>query len=215
VWGYRENDRLGGKDPYSASKAAAEIAAGAYRETLLAAGSAVASATARGGNVIGGGDWSEDRLVPDAVRALLAQQDLVLRNPSAVRPWQHVLELCRGYLQLGRCLLDSPAAATGAWNFGPERDNEVQVGKLVGDLFGAWGPTQSQTRVEGSVLRESNQLRLDSSRARHELGWCSMLGYASTLEWTAEWYRRFHENGEQAHALVAEQIERYVKLSAT
>lgn len=215
VWGYRENDRLGGKDAYSASKAAAEMAATAYRETLLPLAGSVAIATARGGNVVGGGDWSEDRLVPDAVRALLAGEDLTLRFPNAVRPWQHVLELCRGYLQLGARLLDAPQAAAGAWNFGPERDNEVEVGRLVGDFFNAWGSERSHVRIEPSPLKESGQLRLDHSRARHELGWRPLLGYAETLDWTASWYRRFHVGGESARALVEEQIERYVYLGST
>jgi len=212
AWGYRENDRLGGKDAYSASKAAAELAAAAYRDRLLPLAGDVAVATARGGNVIGGGDWSEDRLVPDAVMALLSGADLTLRNPSAVRPWQHVLELCRGYLQLGALLLDSPAAALGAWNFGPERENEVEVGKLVTDFFEAWGPAKSRVRVEGSNLKEAGQLRLDHSRARHGLGWQPLLGYAETLSWTADWYRRYHVSGESAGALVDAQIERYVQL---
>ena len=214
VWGYRENDRLGGKDAYSASKAAAELVAAAYRQTLLPLEGRAATATARGGNVIGGGDWSEDRLVPDAVRALLSGQDLVLRNPSAVRPWQHVLELCRGYLQLGTHLLDSPAAATGAWNFGPERENEVEVGKLVGDFYSAWGHSASRIRIESSNLKEAGQLRLDHSHARHDLGWQPVLGYSATLAWTAEWYRRYHVGGEQARVLVDEQIARYVELTA-
>lgn len=214
VWGYRENDRLGGKDPYSASKAAAEIAAAAYRETLLTQGGGVAMATARGGNVVGGGDWSEDRLVPDAVMALLSGQDLTLRNPAAVRPWQHVLELCRGYMLLGARLLDSPTAAIGAWNFGPERENEVEVGRLVTDFIGAWGPSTSRVRIEDSALKEAGQLRLDHSRARLDLGWRPVLGYAATLAWTADWYRRFHVGGENAEVLVDEQIARYVQLTA-
>jgi len=213
LWGYRENDRLGGKDAYSASKAAAEIAAAAYRETLLPLAGRVAVATARGGNVVGGGDWSEDRLVPDAVRALLSRQDLTLRNPSAVRPWQHVLELCRGYLQLAMSLLESPKTAVGAWNFGPERENEVEVGKLVRDFLAAWGPATSRIDIEESGLKEAGQLRLDHSRARHELGWKPMLRYAATIDWTAEWYRRYHVQGEKARTLVEEQIERYERLS--
>ena len=214
VWGYRENDRLGGKDAYSASKAAAELAAGAYRATLLPLAGRVAMATARGGNVVGGGDWSEDRLIPDAVRALTTGHDLTLRSPGAVRPWQHVLELCRGYLQLCTRLLESPAQVAGAWNFGPERENEVPVGQIVKDFFGAWGPSTSRIHIEESGLREAGQLRLDHSRARHDLGWQPVLGYAATLEWTAQWYRRYHVGQEDARALVEEQIDRYEQLGA-
>jgi CDP-glucose 4,6-dehydratase len=212
IWGYRENDRLGGKDAYSASKAAAEMVAAAYRETLLPLAGSTAIATARGGNVIGGGDWSEDRLIPDAVRALLAGQDLTLRFPGAVRPWQHVLELCRGYMRLGARLLDAPQGLAGAWNFGPERGNEVEVGRLVHDFFAAWGPSESRVRIEPTQLKESGQLRLDHSRALHELDWQPLLGYAETLDWTASWYRRFHVGGEDARAVVEEQIARYEQL---
>jgi CDP-glucose 4,6-dehydratase len=212
VWGYREIDPLGGKDAYSASKAAAELVAAAYRDSLLPAVGNVTLATARGGNVIGGGDWAEDRVIPDVVRALLSEADITLRNPGAVRPWQHVLDLCSAYLLLGERLLDAPVTGVGAWNFGPSPENAVEVGRLVRDFLSAWGPSKASVRVDPSSLKEAGQLRLDCSRARQILGWSPVLGYRDTLEWTAEWYRRVARGGESAQDLVDEQIERFLAM---
>ena len=203
AWGYRENDRLGGKDPYSASKAAAELVAACYQQTLYATDGRVALATARGGNVVGGGDWSEDRLVPDLVRALQAGDPVVLRNPGAVRPWQHVLELVRGYLILGEQLLAGNAAT--AWNFGPGQGNEVTVERLVDSFFAAWGEHSSPVEIVPSSLAEANFLKLDNARARGELGWTPVLDFPATIALTADWYRR-HAAGERARDLVVEQI---------
>lgn len=203
AWGYRENDRLGGKDPYSASKAAAELVAACFQQTLYATDGRVALATARGGNVVGGGDWSEDRLVPDLVRALQAGDPIVLRNPGAIRPWQHVLELVRGYLMLGEQLLVGKAAT--AWNFGPGQDNEVTVERLVHGFFAAWGEHSSAVKIVPSSLAEAYFLKLDNARARGELGWTPVLDFPATIALTAEWYRRY-ASGEGARDLVVEQI---------
>lgn len=202
AWGYREDDRLGGKDPYSASKAAAELVAACYQQTLYA-GSGVALATARGGNVVGGGDWSEDRLVPDLVRSLETREKIVLRNPGAVRPWQHVLELVRGYLVLGEELLAGRGAS--AWNFGPGQGNEVTVERLVESFLAAWGEPGVPVEIVPAALPEAHFLKLDNSRARSELAWMPVLDFPATIALTAEWYRR-HAAGECAQALVAEQI---------
>jgi CDP-glucose 4,6-dehydratase len=212
VWGYRESDALGGRDPYSASKACAEFVASVYQRTLMPMSGRVAVATARGGNVVGGGDWSEDRLVPDLVRALLAEEDIVLRNPRAVRPWQHVLDLCHGYLALADRLLLSPADAVGAWNFGPDRGNEVEVGVLAKDFCRAWGSSPNRVRVEPASLKESHVLKLDSTRANVHLSWRPVLGYEQALGWTADWYRRFHVGGESARELVDRQVTEYCRL---
>jgi CDP-glucose 4,6-dehydratase len=211
-WGYREDDPLGGKDPYSASKAAADIAAQMYQATLAPLRGRMAIAVARGGNVVGGGDWSEDRLLPDVVRALCSGGDIVLRNPQSIRPWQHVLELCAGYLQLGARLLDSPQTATGAWNFGPDRDHEVEVRKLVSDFCATWD-AQTAVRIEPSGLKESGILKLDNDKAIRRLGWSPRLDYATTIEWTSSWYRRFHEHHVPASALMDEQLIAYSGMS--
>jgi CDP-glucose 4,6-dehydratase len=211
--GYREEDELGGKDPYSASKACAELVAGVYMQTLLPLDGA-ALATARGGNVVGGGDWSEDRLIPDLVRSLADSQDIVLRNPGAIRPWQHVLELCSGYLQLASCLLQDRAKAIGAWNFGPDRENEVEVEVLTKDFIKAWGRPESCVRVEPADLPEAGVLKLDNTKARQVLGWRPVLGYARTIRWTADWYSAFYEKRKSATDLVFEQIRAFEELAS-
>jgi CDP-glucose 4,6-dehydratase len=211
-WRYRENDPLGGKDPYSASKAGADIAAQMYQATLAPLLGRMAIAVARGGNVVGGGDWSEDRLLPDVVRALCSRNDIVLRNPKSIRPWQHVLELCAGYLQLGVRLLDSPQLAAGTWNFGPDRGNEVEVGKLVSDFCATWG-APAAVRMEPSGLVESGILKLDNEKAIRRLGWSPRLDYAATIAWTSNWYRRFHNEHVEAAGLVDEQIIAFSDLS--
>jgi CDP-glucose 4,6-dehydratase len=212
--GYQEDDELGGKDPYSASKACGELVAGVYMQTLFPLNGGVALATARGGNVVGGGDWSEDRLIPDIVRSFADSKNIVLRNPRAIRPWQHVLELCAGYLQLGNFLLKDPAKAVGAWNFGPDRENEVEVEVLAKDFIKALGGPQSCVRVESASLPEAGILKLDNTKAREVLGWRPILGYDRTLQWTAEWYSAFYENRKSAAALVEEQIQAFEELAS-
>ncbi|MGU3406137.1 CDP-glucose 4,6-dehydratase [Methylobacterium brachiatum] len=213
VWGYREIDPLGGEDPYSASKAAAEIVAGSYRQALLS-GSHLHLATARGGNVIGGGDWSEDRLVPDLVRAIRTRSPLVLRNPGAVRPWQHVLELLHGYLLLGERLLAADASATGAWNFGPARASEVPVRQLIDQSLKAWGGTPIPVQVEPSALSEAAILKLDAAKAEAELGWRPLLGFERTVRLTMDWYRGYCERPASARSLVETQIADYRRIAA-
>lgn len=208
VWGYRENDPLGGKDPYSASKGAAEIAAGSYMQALMPA--EIRLATARGGNVIGGGDWSEDRLVPDLARAIGEGRPVVLRNPGALRPWQHVLELVRGYLTLGAGLL-AGEALQGGWNFGPGRESEITVGDLANRFMAAWGDQVAAPIVEPSPLHEAQTLRLDISKAHALLGWRPALGIDETVRLTADWYRARAASPGAAADLTREQIAAYRK----
>jgi CDP-glucose 4,6-dehydratase len=210
VWGYRENDPLGGRDPYSASKAAAEMVAGAYRDALLPRdGAGMALATARGGNVVGGGDWAEDRLVPDIVRFVNAGAPIVLRNPKAVRPWQHVLELVGAYAVLGRRLLDEPDAAAGAWNFGPERGNAVSVAELTRRFASAYGAGDTGIEVSPSPLAEAEYLTLDTAKAAARLGWTPRLDLDATVALAAEWYRGFHRERRGAADLVGAQLAAY------
>ena len=208
VWGYRENDPLGGKDPYSASKGAAEIAAGSYMQALMPA--EIRLATARGGNVVGGGDWSEDRLVPDLARAIGEGRPVVLRNPGALRPWQHVLELVRGYLTLGAGLL-AGEALQGGWNFGPGRESEITVGDLANRFMAAWGDQVAAPIVEPSPLHEAQTLRLDISKAHALLGWRPALGIDETVRLTADWYRARAASPGAAADLTREQIAAYRK----
>jgi CDP-glucose 4,6-dehydratase len=207
IWGYREIDALGGRDPYSASKAAAEIVAASYRDALYPLEGRIRLASARAGNVIGGGDWSKDRLVPDLVRALSAGRRPVLRNPNALRPWQHVLEPLCGYLVLGQKLL-AGEPVIGAWNFGPERENEVTVAGLVERFAAAWG-VRADFEVEPATLPEAQTLRLDISKAHALLGWRPLFGVEETVQLTVDWYRQRAEAPEQAADRTRAQIAAY------
>jgi CDP-glucose 4,6-dehydratase len=207
-WGYRENDSLGGKDPYSASKAAAEIVAGSFRHTFTSSGDrALAIATARGGNIIGGGDWSANRIAPDFVRALMSGSPLVLRNPASTRPWQHVLALVHGYMVLAARLLDSPETAADAWNFGPRSTDAKTVRELVEGMAAAW--RRPEIRYAAGSFPETRFLHLDSSRARTMLGWVPPVDFAETVRLTAQWYSAFEANPGDARALCERQIGEY------
>jgi len=209
--GYREDEPLGGRDPYSSSKGCAELVARAYRDSFLAeAGVAVASA--RAGNVIGGGDWAKDRLVPDLVRSMTAGEPLFVRYPKAVRPWLHVLEPVSGYLLLARRLWEDGPRFAEAWNFAPREDAElVSVGELVARLARHWDDSVAVELHPGPHPHEHTLLRLDPSKARERLGWHARLSVAETLEWVAEWYRG-HRDGADARELTEDQIGRYQEL---
>lgn len=204
--GYRESDRLGGHDPYSASKACAELVAAAWRSSYYQVDDAPLLATARAGNVIGGGDWAEDRLVPDIVRAIGARQTVLIRNPGAIRPWQHVLEPLAGYLMLGARLLAGDRSVAEAWNFGPALGDTQPVSALCEVLCTRLGGKWRHD--EGEHPHEAAVLRLDSSHAMLKLGWAPRWTLAQTLELTADWYARA-SRGEDARALTLEQISAY------
>lgn len=205
--GYRETDRLGGHDPYSASKACAELAVAAWRASYWQSEDAPLVATARAGNVIGGGDWAEDRLIPDLVRGARTGNPAFIRNPAAVRPWQHVLEPLAGYLILGARLLSGERHLAAAWNFGPAFEDMQPVSALC-DAFcpaigGRWQADSGEHPSEAAILR------LDSSRARLELGWHPRWDLARALHATGQWYAR-HDAGDDARELMLEQIDAYV-----
>lgn len=195
--GYREDDPLGGHDPYSTSKACAELVSSCYRRSYFDAddgrGHAVQLATARAGNVVGGGDWGEDRLVPDIVRAACTGQPLRLRNPRATRPWQHVLEPLSGYLRLGQQLLHGQVSAD-AWNFGPAADATLAVGDVVARLQRAW-PALRVEADAGPHPHEAAQLALDCGKAARELGWRPVWNANTTLDRTALWYQAYARDG--------------------
>jgi len=193
VYPYRESDALGGHDPYSASKAAAELVTASYRASFLQA-QGVRVASARAGNVIGGGDWSADRLVPDCLRAFAAGQPVRLRFPQAVRPWQHVLEPLAGYLTLAERLWDGPGLESG-WNFGPEE--HATVGEVAQRLGALWGEG-ARVELEGDVSRphEAGLLRLDVSRARADLGWRPRWSLEQALRATLDWQRHYLAGGD-------------------
>jgi CDP-glucose 4,6-dehydratase len=202
VWGYRESDALGGDDPYSASKGAAELVVGAYLRSFFGVdGRGVASV--RAGNVIGGGDFAVDRILPDAVRAIQARQPLEVRNPLARRPWQHVLDPLAGYLALGAKLLENPAKYSGAWNFGPHHDDVLRVGPLVKRFFQAIGAGHSRDAC-GTGPHEANLLWLACDKAAMELDWHPVLAVGEAIDRTARWYRDVVFNGADARAACAE-----------
>jgi CDP-glucose 4,6-dehydratase len=195
---FRESDPLGGHDPYSASKACAELVSASYRASFLAQddgrGWPVALATARAGNVIGGGDWGEDRLIPDLVRAATGDVPTLIRHPGAVRPWQHVLEPLAGYLCLGQQLLEDPQAAAEAWNFGPPADGHLRVQQLIEAFAETWPAVRYA--IDGAMHpHEAAQLHLDCSKARERLRWRAVWDLPTTVRRSASWYRRQHEQG--------------------
>jgi CDP-glucose 4,6-dehydratase len=208
LWPYRENEELGGRDPYSSSKACAELVSASYRESFFA-GRGIALATARAGNVIGGGDWAENRIVPDFVRAVLAKRPLAVRNPDSTRPWQHLLEPLEGYLLLAERLTTAPELASSAWNFGPLPDAVQPVRRLVDDLVAAWGDGASWTHERVDQPHEATLLTLDSSKARHDLGWSPRLGYAQGLQLTADWYKA-HARGDDPETTTSRQIDQWI-----
>jgi CDP-glucose 4,6-dehydratase len=211
IWGYRETDELGGKDPYSASKACAELVVSSYRESILPlADHPIYLASARGGNVIGGGDWSEDRLIPDLVNALRKKKTITLRNPTATRPWQHVLELLNGYLMLGTQLSGPNAKEfASAWNFGPASSSAISVESLVYQFAQSWGNEKTNIRVIPEALPESHFLRLDASKAEAFLGWYPTLTIQESLKMTADWYKAYYQNPTKASELMTQQIKEY------
>lgn len=214
VWGYRESDPMGGRDPYSNSKGCAELVTAAFRQSYFSASATAASptmglASARAGNVIGGGDWATDRLVPDFIRAMSKGEAIRVRRPKATRPWQHVLEPLSGYLRLAERLLgqDSAEFASG-WNFGPAEADTMSVADLVQILCARWGADASFTLDEGDHPHEAMLLKLDCSKSRALLGWRPRLGVNSAIAWTVDWHKAQH-TGADMRAFTLSQIEQF------
>jgi CDP-glucose 4,6-dehydratase len=206
-WGYRETDPLGGKDPYSASKACAELIVSSYRRTMMARGNGALVGVARGGNIIGGGDWAENRIVPDFVRAIDEGAPLVIRHPEAVRPWQHVMALVHGYLVLGAKLLEGDASCAKSYNFGPSTNEAKSVGDLLTGLIAHW--KDPGVNLAPSGFPETRFLHVDSSVARRTLGWAPPIGFDDTMRLTAHWYKDYYANPLGARAATLSQIEDY------
>jgi CDP-glucose 4,6-dehydratase len=202
--GYREDDALGGRDPYSASKGCQEIVAHAYRRSFLEG----RLATARAGNVIGGGDWAEDRVIPDAVRALGDQRPLCLRNPRAIRPWQHVLEPLSGYLRLAERLYQGHPVDR-AWNFGPAEADAATVGDLIDRFHRVWGRGSWVSVADPDAGKEAAVLRLDAAQARQQLGWQPRVGLERAIQLTVEWYREVIEAQADPFGLLCHQTRAY------
>lgn len=213
VWGYREEDPLGGHDPYSASKGAAEIVCGAYARSYFDAGGRgphPGFATARAGNVIGGGDWAADRLIPDCVRALAAGKAVVIRNPGATRPWQHVLDPLSGYLLLARRLAEDPVRFSGAWNFGPADGSAMPVRELAARFVGQWPEGRLRVGPTGkNAPHEAHALALCTDKARKILGWQPVLSAGEAVDWAAAWYHAWQEGNGNLRSLSLRQIRQY------
>lgn len=207
---YREDDAMGGHDPYSASKGCAELATAAYGRSFFQPGACHASiASVRAGNVIGGGDWAKDRLMADIARGLAAGEDIIIRRPDAVRPWQHVLEPLHGYLRAAEHILEKGPFAWEGWNFGPDKGSEQTVEIVARLACQIWGrPEALRLQPEANALHEATLLQLDSSKARTALGWHPRWGFEMTLRNTVEWYRRFAE-GQDMRAFTLAQIDSY------
>ncbi len=208
----REGDRLGGEDPYSSSKACAELVCTAYRASFLAAAAAdrpaTALATARAGNAIGGGDWSANRLIPDAMRAFAENRSLSVRHPAAVRPWQHVLDPLAGYLLLAEGLYTRGRDLAGAWNFGPPEGSTLDVAHILAALAALWGGTAAWTNDATAYPRETSVLRLDAAKAVGQLGWRPRWSLDEALALTVDWYRAYLAGGDMA-VLSRQQITHY------
>jgi len=195
LWGYRENEPMGGHDPYSSSKACAELVSSAYRNSFLLKNN-IALATARAGNVIGGGDWAIDRIVPDAIRAFIGNKPLLLRNPVATRPWQHVLEPLSGYLLLCQQLVEQPESYSEGWNFGPNDEGAQSVSTLADLITRSWGDDAQWLADEDEHPHEARYLKLDCSKAKNLLNWKPVWCLERALDETVQWYKAWHQNKE-------------------
>lgn len=209
VWSYRENEPMGGHDPYSSSKACAELVSAAYRKSFLQ-DAGIALATARAGNVIGGGDWAVDRLVPDILRSLEKRQAVQIRNPNAIRPWQHVLEPLSGYLVLAENLHDKDQMYADGWNFGPNDEDACSVKWIVEHLCDAWGEGASWELQPGNHPHEASYLKLDSSKAQRYLGWTSRWSLDTALGQITDWHQAWM-SGLDMRTKTLQQIQNYTK----
>ena len=218
VWGYRETEPMGGRDPYSNSKGCAELVTTAYRESFFPPASlashGIALGSARAGNAVGGGDWTSDQLIPDLMRAFIAGKACMIRNPAAVRPWQFVLEPLHGYLMLAERLAADGAGFASGWNFGPADTDAKPVSWLANELVQTWGGSASWIQDPAAHPHESHLLKLDASKAKANLNWNPVLCLSHALDWIVEWYRAY-QAGDDLRSLTLAQIERYEALAQT
>jgi CDP-glucose 4,6-dehydratase len=220
IWGYRESDPMGGRDPYSASKGCAELVFKAYLESFFSQSTTqdrtIGAASARAGNVIGGGDWGADRLVPDCIRALSNHQSIGIRSPHAVRPWQHVLDPLSGYLWLGALLSKDPQKYSGQWNFGPDDGSHLTVAEMADRLINYWGGGSWSDLSDPHALHEAKILRLNCDKARAELHWRSVLTIDECLQMTADWYKGFYMTNQNTdvYSFCVSQIHDYLDKAA-
>jgi CDP-glucose 4,6-dehydratase len=210
MYGYREHDPMGGHDPYSSSKGCAELVASAWRQSFFAESGKKSTglATARAGNIIGGGDWSEDRLVPDIVRGIIGGDTIQLRSPDSIRPWQHVLEPLSGYMQLGASLATGDKRVASAWNFGPEDESVITVEDLTARVINLWGDGKFLSSGKKGP-HEARLLKLDITKAKTALGWKPALNIDDALKLTVDWYKRFYDGKEDMYDVTLSQVNDY------
>ncbi len=210
IWGYRENDELGGHDPYSASKAAAEIVFSAYMDSFLNEREGFGAASVRAGNVIGGGDWALDRIVPDCIKALRSGQPIIVRNPNSIRPWQHVLEPLFGYLLLASKMYHYPEKHSGSWNFGPAGESIRTVQDLAERIIGIWGEGEIRVNIQHNAPHEARLLHLNCDKAQQILRWCPRWGFGRAVDETTFWYKGVTA-GKPALQISRQQIKNYMQ----
>ncbi|RJP78009.1 MAG: CDP-glucose 4,6-dehydratase [Desulfobacteraceae bacterium] len=215
LWGYRENEPMGGHDPYSSSKGCAELVTSAYRRSYFSgetdSSKSTMIATTRAGNVIGGGDWAQDRLIPDIINAVMKNQSPIIRFPGAVRPWQHVLEPLNGYMMLAEKLWCEGASFAGPWNFGPSDDDAKPVSWIADRITALWGEGACWETDKNQNPHEATYLKLDCSKAKNQLRWSPILNLSLALEWINQWYKSFR-NKEDMRQVTEEEIKRYESL---
>ena len=213
IEGYKEEDKLGGRDPYSASKAAADIFIESYSNSFfIDANSKVKVSTARAGNVIGGGDWSNDRIIPDCIKAWSRNKKAIIKNPEAIRPWQHVLEPLSGYLALGAKLLRDESLVGEAFNFGPDEKDIFSVKELVQELAKSWSGVEWIFEKDSNNIKESMLLNLNCNKAKNLISWDCTLSFIETAKWTAEWYKKYYEDEAKIKNFSFKQIESYSEI---
>lgn len=213
VYSYRENDPMGGYDPYSASKGATELIVASFRNSFFKHNRKIGIASVRAGNVIGGGDWAKDRIVPDCIRSFSSKKSILLHNPNAIRPWQHVLEPISGILWLAAKIHDEPHVYSEPWNFGPNNSSDVTVKELVSKIIKQWGSGtwKNQSKKNRKNLHEANYLRLDSSKATNLLGWSQVYSLEEAISETILWYRNYSTNKKNMKNISLKQIQNYVQ----
>ncbi len=212
---YRENDRLGGHDPYSNSKACSELVTASYRKSFFNEGkNETLLATARSGNIVGGGDWSKNRLIPDFIKSMMSREEVIIRNPGAIRPWQYILDSLFGYLNLVEKLYNEGFEYAESWNFGPEEESHKTVEWIIGQLCRKWGDETSY-RIKGTNHEhEANFLKLDSSKAKTQLNWSNAYSLEQGLDKTIEWYQRY-VGGDKPREISISQITEFIELYQT
>jgi len=210
IWGYRENDELGGHDPYSASKAAAEIVFASYRDSFFSKNKNIGIASVRAGNVIGGGDWALDRIIPDCIRSIINEKVIEIRNPYATRPWQHVLEPLSGYMLLAQKLYENPTGFSGSWNFGPTIESIKTVKELTEKTIGILGKGSVTIGNTDTQKHEAGLLHLNCDKSNHQLAWNPVWNFEQTVKTTIEWYKNYI-NGENPKVLSLNNINQFME----